>query len=269
MNATKQQERNVNAMENNIPKYIKLYQQLKTEILAGKYSVGDFLPKEEQLITMYNASRTTVRHAISLLKEENLISVTQGRGTEVLPIASSPSDFRKFGPTNTLSVRYLVEGEYKINVIGSEIDRILASGDIAKKLELPEGTEIYRLQKIQTINSIPFAYMIHYLHPGFLPDLEQYNRKIFHLADFVKEAYGLVLTGVDESISAISSGFVESHMLNIESGTALLSFKRTSKCKDGIFEYGETIIRPDIFEIVVTSDGNADLMGDYSEFLHR
>lgn len=254
-------------MESNMPKYMLLYQQLKAEIMSGKYAVGDFLPKEDQLVILYNASRTTVRHAVSLLKKENLVRVTQGRGTEILPLASSPSNFKKFSMANKISIRYLVEGEYKINVVGSEIDRITAKGETADKLALAPGTKIYRLQKIQTINNIPFAYMVHYLHPDLLPGLEQYNRKIFHLANFIKKTYGIEITGVEESISAISSGFVESRMLNIESGTPLFLFKRLSQCEQGILEYGETIIRPDLFEIVVTTDGNADLMGNYSEVL--
>lgn len=56
---------------------------LKNEIAQGKYSVGQKLPTEAQLVQDYGIGRSTVREAIKALSNIGLLSVQQGRGTYV------------------------------------------------------------------------------------------------------------------------------------------------------------------------------------------
>lgn len=247
-------------MKSSEPKYMALYQQLKAEILTGKYPTDSYLPVEEDLISLYKASRTTVRHAVALLKSENLVDVKQGSGTRVLPVASFPNDFKKFRNYNQIDVRFLVDGDYEISAIGSVIDIVTADNKIANNLRLNSGDKVYRLQKLQAINDVPFAYMVHYLKPDILVDLERYNGQISNLASFLKKEYGITISTSEETISAVQSGFVDSRMLNVDVGSPLLAFYRLSYFNSEPIEYGETLIRPDLFEIVVTMDGGASFI---------
>ena len=45
-------------------------------------------------------------------------------------------------------------------------------------------------------------------------------------------------------------------MLNVDIGAPLLAFRRVSYCNEETLEYGETFIRPDFFEVVVTMEGH-------------
>ena len=76
-------------------KYLSVYQDLKEAILSGKYLRGSFLPTEVELTEIYSVSHTTVRKAVSLLQEEKLVHVQQGRGTEVI---SGESQIRPTAP---------------------------------------------------------------------------------------------------------------------------------------------------------------------------
>ena len=73
-------------------KYKEIAQQLRQQILEGIYPAGSLLPTEQQLCSIHNASRQTVRTALQSLSEEGLISRRQGSGSRVL-------DLRDFSPS--------------------------------------------------------------------------------------------------------------------------------------------------------------------------
>ena len=47
----------------NKPIYIIIYDKLKSAIKGGTYPPGSFLPTEQELETLYQVSRTTIRRA--------------------------------------------------------------------------------------------------------------------------------------------------------------------------------------------------------------
>ncbi|HEQ0653947.1 TPA: GntR family transcriptional regulator, partial [Streptococcus pyogenes] len=65
-------------------KYERIYKDLETKINKDFYKEGDFLPTEIELSQQYQASRDTVRKALSLLTKAGLILKKQGRGTQVI-----------------------------------------------------------------------------------------------------------------------------------------------------------------------------------------
>lgn len=64
-------------------KYAQLFERLKREILRGAYQKGQRLPGENEMAQEYGMSRQTVRQALSLLEQEQLIERRQGSGTYV------------------------------------------------------------------------------------------------------------------------------------------------------------------------------------------
>lgn len=73
---------------NNIPLYLQLATLLKSEIVSGltshKYSTGDRIPSERELMKKYKLSRNTVRRAIDELIRENVIYAEQGHGNRIV-----------------------------------------------------------------------------------------------------------------------------------------------------------------------------------------
>lgn len=63
----------------------------RERILDGRLSAGTRLPTDEELATMYQISRDTVRQALALLANEGLIERVQGRGTFVRQPSSNVS----------------------------------------------------------------------------------------------------------------------------------------------------------------------------------
>lgn len=235
------------------PKYALIYTQLKIDILSGKYPTGSFLPAENELMELYHASRTTVRRAISILAEHQFIKVQQGRGTEVLPIKthSKPTSFSQYHNATNIHGRFLVEGEKNVSVHAAAIDMVPAGPDVAEAFRLSTGTRVYRLQRIQYVNDQPFAYMLDYLHPRYVPEIQQFNLMITNLHTFLNEQYHIRLSRAEETISATLTGFLEAQLLHMEINSPIFSLRRISHFGEIPVKVSLTTIRADMFQFLV------------------
>lgn len=86
---------------------------LSSEILGGKYRVGDLLPSELQLSQRFGVSRHTVRAALRTLQQLGLVSSQQGIGTQVQATRlvsryshsfGSPEDLLQYAVTTPVQV---------------------------------------------------------------------------------------------------------------------------------------------------------------------
>lgn len=70
------------ARRNSLP--TKIAEALAARIRSGEMPAGERLPSEPSLARLLNVSRNTVREAISVLREQGLVSTRQGLGTFAL-----------------------------------------------------------------------------------------------------------------------------------------------------------------------------------------
>ncbi|WP_198152867.1 GntR family transcriptional regulator [Pseudofrankia sp. DC12] len=61
------------------PLYRQLADAIRSKIRSGEYQTGTEIPSERELIEEYGASRTTIRLALGVLRNEGLIAGGQGR----------------------------------------------------------------------------------------------------------------------------------------------------------------------------------------------
>ncbi|MBX3573788.1 MAG: GntR family transcriptional regulator [Mesorhizobium sp.] len=69
--------------EDGTPYYVQLAAIIRRRIADETWSVGDRLPTLKHLVATFGVSPMTVRHALSGLEKEGLISAERGRGTFV------------------------------------------------------------------------------------------------------------------------------------------------------------------------------------------
>lgn len=72
-------------------KYVKIYDALYLKIMNGEFQPGSQLPSEPELARMMDVSRMTLRQALSLLKEDGLITNIRGKGTFITDEKSNVS----------------------------------------------------------------------------------------------------------------------------------------------------------------------------------
>lgn len=69
-------------------KYLQLYSYITDAISVGTYSVGDKLPTELELASIYGVSRQTVRQTLDKLERDGLIIKIQGSGSYITDAAT-------------------------------------------------------------------------------------------------------------------------------------------------------------------------------------
>jgi DNA-binding GntR family transcriptional regulator len=84
----------------------KIADHLMEQINIGQYSVGAELPPEVQLQKDYDVSRTTVRKAIDLLVEKNMVVRQQGVGLFVAPMLSTQNILEMTGIIKPVSFQH-------------------------------------------------------------------------------------------------------------------------------------------------------------------
>ena len=74
----------------------KIFDDLKHQILAGALPAGSRLPGERDLAKRYNTNRNTLREAVRMLEQSDLVTVRHGQGVTI-------ADFRHTGTLDLLA----------------------------------------------------------------------------------------------------------------------------------------------------------------------
>lgn len=203
------------------PAYIRVYNALRSKILDGEYTIGDLLPPEPELEKLFLVSRTTVRRAVEMLSREGLVAAKQGRGTTVLDYHTT----QNINQVSSLSETLEQKG---VNVYCKNmyINTVAASARVASELQVPPGSPVILIQRLQIADDKPIAIFKNYLIPEMVPDIERYVGKFAHLYDFLEEHYGLLIDAARDRISARSATFEEASMLDVPVGSALIYLVR-------------------------------------------
>lgn len=211
----------------NEPAYIKVYQELKSEILKGVYPINSFLPKESSLEAIFDVSRTTIRKAVKLLSQEKIVEVRQGSGTRVCDFKAKQDYNKVTSVTESLQKR-----GYTVSTGSMMIDIIEAVDTLAEELDIKAGTKVVRVQRLQLADDNPVTLMENYIPYSIVPDIESYEGKFTAFYQFLESVYGIVIDSTKDRISAASATFMESQILKIKPKDALLVIHRICYCEN-------------------------------------
>lgn len=233
-----------------LPAYMVMHDQIKKDIQSGKYTVSEFLPTESELEKIFNVSRTTVRRAMEELQKEGLVQIKQGRGTKV-------QNFRTKQDLNKVTsvTESLKRKGYDVRTKSMYIDKIFASEKLAEELEVNQGELLARVQRIQLANEKPVVIMKNYIPYKNVPEIEKYANKFSALYQFLEEKYNIDIDGAKDKIYSKSADFVESEMLNVAPGTALLCIRRICYKEQRPVCVDQVSILGDQYELEISMSG--------------
>lgn len=234
--------------------YMEVYAGIKKKIKEGVYKAGTLLPTEGELEKIYNVSRITVRKAVGMLAADGYVNVVQGRGTEVRDISTTQRLYSVTSITETLKKK-----GYEMSVRGMAIEEVIPPTDVQEGLQLDKNTTVYCVQRVLCADNNPICITTNYLKKDLVPGLEDHVNKFIGLYSFIESTYGIVITEACEYISAVSSDFYESQILNVPVGTALLYSRRIGWTAQGIFEYAVNKLIGDRYEFSVHMSGRPQL----------
>lgn len=225
------------------PAYISVHNSLKEAINNNEFPANSFLPPEGDLEKHYGVSRTTVRRAIEILAQEGYVEVTQGRGTMVL----SQSKKQNVGMLSSI-YRTLKNNGLSIRPRSVHIDTIAAEKKVAAALNIPEGNDVLRIQRIQLADELPISIITNYINPELVPDFERDFENMESLYELLEDKYGLKIDSTYDIISAKAADFTEAELLQVRCGDPLITFERHTYSNGIPQTYDNNIIRADKFQ---------------------
>lgn len=106
-------------------KFITLAQDLRDDLNSSNWKAGQRFYSENQLCQKYELSRQTVRQAIALLVDENLLESRRGSGTYVTENAVS----RRNHQSRTIGIIVTYLSDYIFPVIIKELEKVFTAAD--------------------------------------------------------------------------------------------------------------------------------------------
>ena len=145
------------------------YQQLK-DLIIGRISSGDLrpqdrVPSENELVESMNVSRMTANRALRELTDEGYVQRIAGRGTFV-------ADFR--ARSHVLEVHNIADEimrrghTHSCDVVKMSLQH--ARGEIARTLDIDQGTDVFHLLLVHFENGIPVQIEDRHVVADFAPD---------------------------------------------------------------------------------------------------
>lgn len=241
-------------------KYMEVYGRIKAEITSGRYQTGDFLPTEPELMAEYDVSRTTVRKAIGLLRDDGYIDPRQGRGTEVTAPRRREDgyDFTSLVGRTTVQTRTVSDSPSKVTAQAATIETVPASDRVATALGVESGTPVHRVQRLKLVDDEPVAHIASYLVADRFPDLAAHSGDVYYLYQFLAARYGTRFARSSSRLSAVAADFIESRLLGVHVGDPLVLQTRTTESDTGPVEYSESFERSDRILTVITVSPGAE-----------
>ncbi|MBJ7222899.1 MULTISPECIES: GntR family transcriptional regulator [unclassified Brenneria] len=229
------------ALPNKSPLYVRFVQTVQQALQAGEIRQGDFLPSERELSEWLGISRITVRKALSELESLQVVIRTRGYGTYI-------SDQMEYYLKEAQGFTQQVQQQGKKP--GTEWlckSVVNCREEIAKRLKLPVGSEVFCLKRIRYIDDEPLSIAESYVPVAFIHDVDDITLSLY--AYFRSQNRSPVRTRSWVSAQLADKSMHESLKLN--SGAAVLVVKQLAFDRSNIpIEYSISYCRADTYVFV-------------------
>ncbi len=207
--------------ENKIPQYRQLYELLRRQIVDGVYKEGDILPSENELCSVHNLTRPTVRHALDALVNEGFIKKHQGKGSIVHKLPKGIGILSIAGTTSALGSKNL-----KTKLLQKPLVIPWPDDFMFRPTELESESGCIYIERIRFFNDLPIFYDINYIPNVNLPRFTSRNLEDQSLFDILRSAYQVVIKGGEQKLRAINADERLANYLDLQRNTPVLHLER-------------------------------------------
>ncbi|WP_153720757.1 GntR family transcriptional regulator [Sporosarcina cascadiensis] len=220
--------------------YLQIKDILIDRIQSGAWKTNKLIPTEQDLISEFGVSRTTIRQAINVLVQNGLLEKKQGRGTIVKPqqLVGNLGQLKGFAEEvmerGSVPRSNLIRAEFKTDLYYE-----------SEMLQVPADSPVLLIERIRFSDDIPVA-----LERSCWPEeigriLMKYDLNEAKYYEIL-ENNQIYLNKANERITALNATIPEADLLAIRPGEALLEMTRLSYgLNDHPMEYTKTKYRND------------------------
>ncbi|MFC0301363.1 GntR family transcriptional regulator [Virgibacillus soli] len=226
--------------------YLQVIDKLKMDIENGKYQAKEKLPSEFLLSKQLGVSRATLREALRILEEENIVVRRHGVGTFV-----NPKPIFSSGIEQLRSVTYMIEESGKVagsQYLSTEVYQ--PTTEEINSFAPVKINEIVKIERVRTANGEPVVFCIDKLPSGIIPiELLHKEDSLFKLIETYSHKRVAYAVTYIEPISYHNRIY---NILNCSSDQAMLLLRQMHyTSNDEPVLYSANYFRSDIFSFHV------------------
>jgi GntR family transcriptional regulator len=204
------------------PLYARVVRQIESEIADGALMPGARLASERLLCERLGISRDTLRHALAELAEAGRIEPAPRRGWFV----AGRSIHEPLAAPQSLTVWAAGQGlTASSRVVRADVR--LPTPDEAATLGLAPGEVVFDLERVRVVGGAPLSLdraSIVLARAPFLPEVDFSSESLYRV---LRERAGIVPSKADYEVGAALADERTAHLLEIESGAAILRVTET------------------------------------------
>lgn len=234
--------------------YMRVVSHLQAKIATGIYPANSQLPTEAELEIEYNVSRTTVRKALELLRNEGMIYIRHGQGTFVRPAHGGSQSLNRITSFSE-TIKRMNKGVLKSRVL--DMVEVGADSECAGRLEVEPGEPVFVMRRISYINDQPIAYMKNILLKRVVPTLDAELVARTSLYNYLETILGIRMESALDRIAARAADreMVELLRPGITLGEPVLVNNRLTFTIDRPFEIVYSVIKGSEYEYSIMMHG--------------
>ncbi|MBG0623934.1 GntR family transcriptional regulator [Enterobacter roggenkampii] len=232
----------------NKPMYRQIADALREKISAGELKLGDALPTESSLQEAFNVSRVTVRQALKLLTEEQIVESIQGSGTYVKEERVNYDIYQLTGFYEKLADRN-VDTHSEVSIF----EVLKADAKLAEKLNLSHDDKIWHVKRVRFIKQKPVNLEETWMPLALFPDLtwEVMENSKYHYVEQIKK---LVIDRSEQELVPIMPSEEAIAALSLDPTKPILEKVSRGFLKDGrVFEYSRNVFNTDDYKFTLVA----------------
>ena len=227
--------------------YLQVIDRMKQDIAAGLYKEKEKLPSEFELAKTLGVSRATLREALRLLEEDNIIVRRHGVGTFVNPKPVFSSGIEQLTSVSDMIRQVGMEP----GVIYLSTSEAPPSEDDLKRFHFGADETVITIERVRTANGEPVVYCIDQVPSSFLP-ADFLGRKESSIFSAIEESGDVRISYAVTFIDPVGYHDQASPILECNPETALLELKQLHYDEDDrVVLYSKNYFRADKFSFHV------------------
>ncbi|MGI9862262.1 GntR family transcriptional regulator [Moorella naiadis] len=242
-----------------IPLHFQIASDLKEAIKQGKWSVGDALPTEKELIDKYGVSITTVRHAMATLVNEGLLERRPGKGTFLIrdmveENLGQPTGFFEEMAVQGLKGSQQILKMQPLKITATELEAL-------PQLNIFDADKVYLIESVQMIYGKAVNYLRSYWPFEYGKELKSEELTYEGIYENLNKKFGVIITEADQKITAAVAGPKEARLLGIKEGAPILKAVRIGYANNRPVELSINAYRADRYSYKVHLSRNGHQKG--------
>ena len=232
----------------NKPMYRQIADALREKISAGELKPGDALPTESSLQEAFNVSRVTVRQALKLLTEEQIVESIQGSGTYVKEERVNYDIYQLTGFYEKLADRN-VDTHSEVSIF----EVLKADAKLAEKLNLSHDDKVWHVKRVRFIKQKPVNLEETWMPLALFPDLtwEVMENSKYHYVEQIKK---LVIDRSEQELVPIMPSEEAIAALSLDPAKPILEKVSRGFLKGGrVFEYSRNVFNTDDYKFTLVA----------------